>query len=94
MEKTLNILDKNWKWLTLLGAILGVGFTVGVWFNSQNKEMDELQKSSWQALIYSDAPLVQRAESCDKYLNKGFDSYTKDYCNKLLEKADLALERD
>ena len=91
MGKTLEMLKTNWQWLSLLSAILGFGVTVGIWFNNQNREMDELQKSSWQALIYSDAPLVQRAESCDKYLNKGFDSYTKDYCNRLLEKASISM---
>ena len=88
MKKTLEILKTNWQWITLLVAILGVGIKIGTWFHEQNKEMDELKKSSWQALIYSDAPLVQRAESCDNYLENGFDSYTKDYCNRLLEKVE------
>ena len=88
MKKTLEVLKSNWQWITLLVAILGVGIKVGTWFHDQNQEMDELKKSSWQALIYSDAPLVQRAESCDNYLADGFDSYTKDYCNRLLEKVE------
>ena len=51
MEKTMGLLKNNWQWMSLLGAILGVGMTVGIWF----------------------------------------DSYTKDFCNKLLEKAEYNL---
>ena len=84
------LIEKNWKWLTLLCSILGVGFTVGVWFKNQNIIMEELRKTSYQALIYSNAPLVQRTEKCDEYLSEGYDSYTKDYCLKLIEKAEIA----
>ena len=91
MEKTIGLLKNNWQWMSLLGAILGVGMTIGIWFNNQNTKMDELQKTSLQALIFSNAPLIQRTETCDDYLKEGFDSYTKDFCNKLLEKAEYNL---
>ncbi len=92
-------LKKYWGWTTLtvtiLAAIFGCFFKVFKYFDEQNEEMAETQKIAQQALIWNkEIPTVQRAEVCDIYLSKGFDSYTKKLCeNVILADESLKVER-
>ena len=92
LEKTLGMLKNNWQWMTLLFAILGVGVSAGIWINNQNIEMAETSKLAQQAIIWNkEIPVIQRAEVCDLYLSKGFDSYTRKLCeNVILQDEQLA----
>ena len=100
MEKFMEKLKKYWGWVTLtvtiLVAIFGCFWKVFVYFDNQNEELAETQKIAQQALIWNkEIPSIQRAEVCDLYLSKGFDSYTKKLCeNVILQDENLALEGD
>ena len=104
MEKTLDKifekLKKWWAWVTivvaLFGAIIGGFNKMTNYFENQNKELSETSKIAQQALIWNkEIPNIQRAEVCDIYLSKGFDSYTKKLCeNVILQDENLALEGD
>lgn len=95
MKKTLDLLKNNWQWMTLLFTILGVGVASGIWINNQNIEMAETSKLAQQAIIWNkEIPVIQRAEVCDLYLSKGFDSYTKKLCEKVILQDEKLAEAD
>ena len=95
MKKTLDLLKNNWQWMTLLFTILGVGVASGIWINNQNIEMAETSKLAQQAIIWNkEIPVIQRAEVCDLYLAKGFDSYTKKLCEKVILQDEKLAEAD
>lgn len=46
-----------------------------------------IEKTTLRTMIWSDGiPLKDKLEACDNYLSLGFNSETKMYCEKLLEK--------
>ncbi len=103
MEKFMENLKKYWGWITLITAILGAIVAIFLcfhrlfnYFDSQNEELAETQKIAQQALIWNkEIPNIQRAEVCDIYLSKGFDSYTKKLCeNVILADEDIKVEKE
>ncbi len=94
MDKFMKDLEKNWKYLTLLASVLvtllGGFWKVGTWFNDQNKLLESTTKLAQKSIIWNrDIPKVERAEVCDAYLSKGYDSYTRKLCeNYILSEVD------
>lgn len=93
MEKVMEKIKKYWGWATLFAAIFGCFLKIFQYFDYQNDELAETSKLAQQALIWNkDVPVIQRAEVCDLYLSKGYDSYTKKLCeNVILQDSSLAM---
>lgn len=97
IDKIMEKIKKYWGWATILVAIFTTiisGFnTMTNYFEQQNEEMAETSKLAQQAIIWNkEVPVIQRAEVCDLYLSKGFDSYTKKLCeNVILQDEKLAI---
>ena len=103
MDKFMKKLKKYWGWITLITTILGAIVAIFLcfhrifnYFDEQNEEMAETQKIAQQSLIWNkEIPTIQRAEVCDIYLQKGFDSYTKKLCeNVILSDETIKVEKE
>ncbi len=92
MKKFLKKVKESWQWVSLFIAIISGFWTMFKYFDNQNEELSETSKLAQQAIIWNkDVPVIQRAEVCDLYLSKGFDSYTKKLCeNVILQDEQLA----
>lgn len=79
-------------WEFLVGIIATVLVTVWAVFSVFHSFMDELkliQKMTLRNTIWNESiPMHDRLESCDHYIELGFNSETKKYCNDLLERND------
>ena len=54
-----------------------------------SENMKVIQKSTLRNTIWNEnIPMHDRLESCDSYLVLGYNSETKKFCNKLLERGD------
>ncbi len=89
MDKFMSNLEKNWKYFilltTILTVILGGFWKIGTWFNDQNEILESTTKLAQKSIIWNrEIPKVERAEVCDSYLAKGYDSYTKKLCEKYI----------
>lgn len=96
IDKIMEKIKKYWLWATLVVGIFSTligGFNkMTNYFDAQNEELAETSKLAQQAIIWNkEVPNIQRAEVCDLYLSKGFDSYTKKLCeNVILQDEKLA----
>lgn len=69
--------------ITILGSLWMI---FGV-YDRLNDNLKVIQKSTLRNTIWNEnIPMHDRLESCDNYLALGYNSETKKYCNKLLEK--------
>lgn len=69
--------------ITILGSLWMI---FGV-YDRLNDNLKVIQKSTLRNTIWNEnIPMHDRLESCDSYLKLGYNSETKKYCNKLLEK--------
>ena len=69
--------------ITILGSLWMI---FGV-YDRLNDNLKVIQKSTLRNTIWNgNIPMHDRLESCDSYLALGYNSETKKYCNKLLEK--------
>lgn len=82
---------KGWQFLigiliTLTGSLWALfGFVY-----SFNANLKVIQKSTLRNTIWNEnIPMHDRLESCDSYLKLGYNSETKKFCNKLLERSDV-----
>lgn len=82
---------KGWQFLigiliTLIGSLWALfGFVY-----SFNANLKVIQKSTLRNTIWNEnIPMHDRLESCDSYLKLGYNSETKKFCNKLLERSDV-----
>lgn len=97
IEKIMGKIKKWWGWATIIVTAFSVvigGFNkMTNYFDAQNEELAETSKLAQQAIIWNkEVPNIQRAEVCDLYLSKGFDSYTKKLCEKvILQDENLAI---
>lgn len=85
MEK----LEKNIKRIITFGGwfvslIIGLWSLFGLYFNFKT-EISEIQKLTLRNTIWNiNIPMHDRFESCDKYIQLGYNSETKKYCEELL----------
>lgn len=68
-------------------TILGFLWMIFSTYYKLNDNLKVIQKSTLRNTIWNEnIPMHDRLESCDSYLALGYNSETKKYCNKLLEK--------
>ena len=96
MEK----IEKYWKFITLIITIFSVvigGFiTIIKAIDNQNELLESTSKLAQKSVIWNESiPAIERAEACDIYLSKGYDSYTKKLCeNVILQDEKLATSNE
>ena len=79
---------KVWEFLvgiliTFIGAIWCVFFV----YSNFMTELKLIQKMTLRNTIWNESiPMHDRLEACDHYIELGFNSETKKYCNELLER--------
>ena len=87
MEKFINKLEIYKKGITILVAVIGIIIGAYKVIENNNKQLSLIQKTTLRTMIWTeDIPMHDRLEACDSYLNLGYNSETKRYCEKLLEK--------
>lgn len=73
-------------WLVAIVTILWNIF--GMYYQFKDN-LKIIQKSTLRNTIWNETiPMHDRLESCDSYLKLGYNSETKKYCNKLLERGE------
>lgn len=61
------------------------GYKVLDEFEKQNELLEDTAKLAEKSFIWNkEIPRVERAEVCDVYLAKGYDSYTKKLCENVI----------
>lgn len=84
-------LEKNIKRLITWGGWF-VSLIVGLWslfglYYRLNEDLTEIRKLTLRNTIWNETiPMHDRLESCDTYIELGFNSETKKYCEELLKK--------
>ena len=83
--------EKKMKQIITIGGWF-VSFVVALWslfgiyFNLKN-ELQTIQKLTLRNTIWNtNIPMHDRLESCDSYIELGYNSETKKYCEELLKK--------
>ena len=73
--------------ITIIVGFVGIIITGYTFFISINSRLKDIEKITLRSMIWSEGiPLNDKLEACDTYINHGFNSETKMYCEKLLEK--------
>lgn len=87
MEKITNKIKIFITWGGWLVAIIvGLWSIFGIYYKF-NENLKVIQKSTLRNTIWNEnIPMHDRLESCDNYLALGYNSETKKFCNKLLER--------
>ena len=87
MEKLVKQI-KLWEFIVgIVITIVTIIWTVFIAFNNFTDELKLIQKMTLRNTIWNESiPMGDRLESCDHYLELGFNSQTKKYCNELLER--------
>lgn len=87
MKKTIEKLDMYKKIIGYLVSIIGVLWLAFTFYNNTMITLNTIQKTTLRTMIWSDSiPMHDRLEACDSYLGLGYNSETKKYCEKLIEK--------
>jgi len=92
--KKLKKISEYWKYITSIVAILVAMWGVFAYLSGlkegNDKILEELKTTKQMALksvIWNDEiPLTERANACDLYLSAGYNSLTKEKCQKILKK--------
>lgn len=85
---------KDYKFIFSILSSFFIGLVVGLWtiFNLYiefTHKLEVIQKSTLRNTIWNEnIPMHDRIESCDSYIASNYNSETKKYCNKLLERDD------
>lgn len=67
-------------------VIIGLWSLFGI-YNRFNEDLKLIQKSTLRNTIWNETiPMHDRLESCDSYIELGYNSETKKYCDDLLKK--------
>ena len=91
--KEINKLTKKVQLLLMWGGWLVAIVTIlwnifGMYYQFKDN-LKIIQKSTLRNTIWNETiPMHDRLESCDSYLKLGYNSETKKYCNKLLERGE------
>lgn len=89
MDKFMEKIKKYWGWVTLIATILvaifGCFFKIFQYFDNQNEEMSKTIQMAEKSIIWNkEIPIIERAGVCDDYLERGYNSYTKRLCEKVI----------
>ena len=70
----------------IVSAIVFLWSMFGFYYNFK-VELSEIRKLTLRNTIWNETiPMHDRLESCDTYIDLGYNSETKKYCEKLLER--------
>ena len=87
MKKTIEKLEMYKKIIGYIVSIIGVLWLAFSFYNNTMTSLNTIQKTTLRTMIWSDGVTMHdRLESCDTYLKLGYNSETKKYCEKLIEK--------
>ena len=57
-----------------------------VLYDGTTDTMKKTQQMALKSIIWNEnVPIPERASACDDYLELGYNSYTKEYCSKIVE---------
>lgn len=87
MKELLEKLKITKEIITIIIGFIGVIITCYSFYISNKNELELIKKTTLRTMIWSDGvPINDKLEACDNYLKAGYNSETKKYCEKLLEK--------
>lgn len=73
--------------VTIIIGFIGAIITCYSFYLSNSNKLALIQKTTLRTMIWSEGiPSKDKLEACDSYLELGYNSETKMYCEKLLEK--------
>lgn len=73
--------------ITIIIGFIGAIITCYSFYISNKNELELIKKTTLRTMIWSDGvPINDKLEACDNYMQSGYNSETKKYCEKLLEK--------
>lgn len=92
MKNKIKDLELHLKLIITIVGIISIIWTVFNGYNAILGRFDNMdnriaraEQTALKSIIWNEKiPLVERVHSCDEYINLKFDSYTKDYCKKIL----------
>lgn len=87
MKEILNKLKITKEIITIIIGFIGAIITCYSFYISNSNRLQLIQKTTLRTMIWSEGvPLKDKLEACDSYISLGYNSETKMFCNKLLEK--------
>lgn len=87
MKRVIEKIEIYKKLLGYIISILGIIVAVIVFYLNTITTLNTIQKTTLRTMIWSEGiPMRDKLESCDTYLKLGYNSETKRYCEKLIEK--------
>ena len=85
MEKIVKKIKDYRYFIAFIFFVLGILWGIFKFVDGIEKNLKIIQKSTLRNTIWNiHIPLHDRLESCDSYLELGYNSETKKYCNELL----------
>ena len=87
MKEFLEKLKITKELLTVIAFFIGIIIAGYAFLMSINTRLSAIENTTLRTMIWSQGtPITDKLESCDEYVKKGYNSETKKYCEKLLEK--------
>lgn len=87
MKEIIDKLKLTKEFITLLVFFAGGFIGIYIYLSDYDKKIENIQKTTLRTMIWSsDVPKHDRLEACDTYVNLGFNSETKKYCEEILNK--------
>ena len=87
MKEILEKLKITKEIVTIIIGFIGVIIAGYSFFMSSNDKLQIIEKTTLRTIIWAEGiPIKDKLDACDDYLQKGYNSETKKYCEKLLEK--------
>lgn len=73
--------------ITIIIGFITAIITCYSFYLSNSNRLKLIEKTTLRTMIWSEGiPLKDKLEACDSYIKLGYNSETKMYCEKLLEK--------
>jgi Mn2+/Fe2+ NRAMP family transporter len=86
MKELLDKLKITKEIITIIIGFVGAIITCYSFYRSNAESLKLIQKTTLRTMIWSKGvPLQDKLEACDSYLDKGYNSETRKYCEKLIE---------
>lgn len=87
MKEVLEKLKMTKEVVTIIIGFIAAIITCYSFYLSNSNKLQLIQKTTLRTMIWSEGiPVKDKLEACDSYLLLGYNSETKMYCEKLLEK--------
>lgn len=87
MKELLEKLKITKEIITIIVGFIAAIITCYSFYSKNEQQLQLIQKTTLRTMIWSEGiPLKDKLEACDSYISFGYNSETKKYCEKLLEK--------